>query len=105
MVFRVEISAEAELDSIAILKWLVAQHAGEAGLRWFLSMDRAIAFLSTFPERCPLAPEDSSLSLGIRQLFYGRHPHVYRILFTIKDDTVYILHIRHGRRERLDELQ
>jgi mRNA-degrading endonuclease RelE of RelBE toxin-antitoxin system len=26
---------------------------------------------------------------------------VYRILFTIKDETVYVLHIRHGRRQPL----
>jgi len=24
---------------------------------------------------------------------------VYRILFTIEDETVYVLHIRHGRRQ------
>ena len=39
----------------------------------------------------------------MRQLLYGRKPHVYRILFTIEGDAVYVLRIRHGRRRRLDE--
>jgi hypothetical protein len=35
-------------------------------------------------------------------LLFGRKPHAYRILFTIKDDVVYVFRIRHGRRRRLD---
>jgi hypothetical protein len=34
----------------------------------------------------------------VRQLLFGRKPHRYRVLFTVDDDTVIILHIRHGRR-------
>jgi hypothetical protein len=32
-------------------------------------------------------------------LLYGRHPHVYRILFAIDGDVVQVLHVRHGRRK------
>ena len=39
----------------------------------------------------------------MRQLLYGRKPHVYRILFTIEGDVVYVLRIRHGRRRHVDE--
>jgi len=31
-------------------------------------------------------------------MLYGRKPHMYRILFTIDGETVYVLHLRHGRR-------
>lgn len=31
----------------------------------------------------------------------GVRPHVYRVLFTIEEETVYILHVRHGRRQPL----
>jgi plasmid stabilization system protein ParE len=102
MAFRVETSAEAELDAATILDWLIAQHAGEAGLRWFLALENAIASLSNFPERCGLAPENKSFPFEVRQLLYGRKPHIYRILFTIRGETVYILHIRHGRRRSID---
>jgi toxin ParE1/3/4 len=89
MVFRVETSAEAELDAITILEWLLAQHAGETRLRWFMAMDEAIASLASLPQRCPLAPENSHFPFEVRQLLYGRRPHLYRILFTIDGDTVH----------------
>jgi hypothetical protein len=31
----------------------------------------------------------------------GRHRHVYRILFTIEDDVVYVHRIRHAAQDRL----
>jgi plasmid stabilization system protein ParE len=99
MAFRVETSAQAESDANSILEWLLSEHAGETGIRWFLALDDAIASLAAFPERCPLAPETRRFPFEVRQLLYGRKPHAYRILFTIDGDTVKILHIRHGRRK------
>jgi len=64
-------------------------------------MEEAIASLSSLPERCPLAPENARFPFEVRQLLYGRKPHVYRILFTIEGDAVKILHIRHARRRPL----
>jgi plasmid stabilization system protein ParE len=101
MAFRVETTAEAEREAEAILEWLLSQHAGDTGIRWFLALDEAIASLATFPERCHLAPENATFPFEVRQLLYGRKPHVYRILFTIESETVYVLHIRHGRRRPL----
>jgi plasmid stabilization system protein ParE len=103
MAFRVETSAQAESDANSILEWLLSEHAGETGIRWFLALDDAIASLARFPERCPLAPEAGRFPFEVRQLLYGRKPHMYRILFTIDGETVKILHIRHVRRERLSE--
>ena len=104
MAFRVETSAEAELEAKAILEWLLAQRAGDAGMQWFLRLEDAIASLATFPERCPLAPENARFSFEVRQLLYGRKPHLYRILFTVDGETGYVLHIRHGRRKPLRNL-
>ena len=101
MAFRVSTTAQADREADAILEWLWAHDAGEAGIRWFLALEDAIESLSTFPERCPLAPEGTHFSFDVRQLLYGRKPHVYRILFTIENETVLILHIRHGRQQPL----
>jgi plasmid stabilization system protein ParE len=103
MAFRVETSAQAESDANSILEWLLSEHAGETGIRWFLALDDAIASLATFPERCPLAAETGRFPFAVRQPLYGRKPHVYRILFTIEGDVVKVLHIRHGRRKPLSE--
>jgi toxin ParE1/3/4 len=103
MAFLVKTSAAAEQSANTILEWLVSQHAGDTGVRWFLAMQDAIASLAAFPKRCSIAPENAEFPFEVRQLFYGRKPHVYRILFTIEGETVHILHIRHGRREPLTE--
>ena len=99
MTFRVEITAEAERDADAIFEWLLSQHAGDTGIRWFNALAQAIESLAKFPERCSLAAESSLFQFEVRQLFYGHAPYSYRILFTIETDTVYVLHIRHGRRQ------
>lgn len=101
MAFRVRISARAKHDLDAILRWLLSQEAGDAGLRWFQGLGEAIASLAHVPERCPFAPESASLPYDVRQLLYGRRHHRYRVLFTINGDTVLILHVRHGRQKPL----
>ena len=103
MTFRVEVTASAEQDADAILEWLISQHAGKTGMRWFAALQDAIASLAEFPERCPLAPENSTFPFEVRHLLYGNKPHVYRILFTVVDKIVYVLHIRHSRRQPLKQ--
>jgi plasmid stabilization system protein ParE len=103
MAFRVEYSTEAQADLDGILEWLISQHAGQAGLRWFEGLEEAVASLSKMPLRCPLAPENRRFPFDVQHLLYGRKPHVYRIVFTIECERVVILHIWHGRRRRLGE--
>ena len=98
MAFRVSTTEEAERDLEAILAWLRTQGAADAGDRWLDDLEVRIASLERMPRRCPLAPESETHRRDIRQLLYGTKPHIYRILFTVNDDLVTVLHIRHGRR-------
>ena len=98
MAFRVEQTAEADRDLDLILEWLMAQQAGETGLRWFQGLKDILDSLSELPHRCSLAPENVEFPFEVRQLLYGRKPNQYRVLFTIEANTVIILHVRHGRR-------
>jgi plasmid stabilization system protein ParE len=98
MVYRVRQTDEAHQDLIHILQWLIKQHAGETGLRWFDRLQEAMETLSEHPQRCMLAPESKEFSFEVRQLVFGRKPHLYRVLFTIEEEAVVILNIRHGRR-------
>ncbi len=66
MAFRVEITENAERDAHNILDWLISQQAGDAGLRWFQGLEKAVCL-----------PGD----------IQG------------ESETVYILHIWHGRRK------
>jgi plasmid stabilization system protein ParE len=98
MAFRVNLTAEADHDLDAILEWLMAQQAGETGLRWFRGLKDTLESLRELPHRCSFAPENVEFPFEVRQILYGRKPHQYRVLFTIEVDTVIVLHIRHGRR-------
>src|SRR2546426_746 len=69
MAFRVETSAEAEREAEEILRWLLAQHAGDTGIQWVLRLEDAIASLATLPERCPLAPENAGFPLKCGNCF------------------------------------
>jgi plasmid stabilization system protein ParE len=98
MDFRVELSGQAQHDIAAVYDWLRSQQAGDAGERWFVALRAAVASLANLPSRCPLAPENRDSPVEVRQLLYGRRPHVYRVLFSVAGDVVHVLHIRHGRR-------
>ena len=98
MDFRVELSLQAQRDIAAIHEWLQSKQAGDAGDRWFIALRAAIASLSDLPRRCPLAPENQHAPVEVRQLLYGRHPNVYRVLFAVEHGVVQVLHLRHGRR-------
>jgi plasmid stabilization system protein ParE len=101
MAFRVELSERAQTDIAAIYDWLHSQQAGTAGERWFVALREAIGSLSEIPLRCRVAPESRDSPVEVRQLLYGREPHVYRILFAVDGDLVQVLHVRHARRRPL----
>jgi plasmid stabilization system protein ParE len=64
---------------------------------WLRGAHQSCRTLSELPRRCPLAPDNDSFDVEVRQLLYGD----FRILFTIEDDAVLILHVRHGSRRWL----
>jgi hypothetical protein len=49
-----------------------------------------------------LAPENEYFPEEIRNLFYGKRRNAYRIIFTIRGDTVHVLHVRRGARQVLN---
>ena len=104
MAFRVEITPKASRDLDLILGWVLNQQAGETGLRWFQGLRDAISSLHQSPRRCALAPENQAFRFEVRQLLYGKKPHAYRVIFTVDDETVTVLRVRHGRRRPLTRM-
>jgi plasmid stabilization system protein ParE len=100
--WSVIIELPAQEDIAEAHRWL-AERDPEAADRWFNSLYDQIGSLEIFPERCPLAPESQFFSADIREAFHGRRQHKYRILFTVTEDEVHILHVRHEARLALGE--
>jgi plasmid stabilization system protein ParE len=92
----------AQLDIEAAYLW-IAERDSYAADQWFNGIYDAIGSLELFPERCPLAPESRFFNREIRETFHGRRQHKYRILFTVTEAEVHVLHVRHGARQRIGE--
>ena len=106
MVFQVEITPIAASQIDLAYRWYREQNPGFADL-WFRGFMNAIATLQKYPQRCALATEHEIFPEEVRQLLYGKSKNRYRVLFTIRDNTVYLLCIRHSAQQplTLDELE
>ena len=98
MEYRVEIDPVALSEVEEAYSWLAMRAPAEA-VEWFNSLSNAIASLSKMPERCPLAPENDAFAEEIRQLLYGKRSGAYRVIFTVSDSVVRVLHLRHSARQ------
>ena len=96
----VETPAQQDIETVYLL---TAERDSDAADRWFNRIYETIGSLELFPERCPLAPESRFLDQQIREAFHGRRQYKYRILFTVTEREVHILHVGHAARLRLGE--
>ncbi len=94
MTYRVVFTVRARAEVVEQFRYL-ADRSPDAAARWYTGLEKAIAKLSTMPERHPIA-EDETEQLGItlRQMLYGRRRGIFRILFSIEDDTVTLHYVR-----------
>jgi plasmid stabilization system protein ParE len=96
MIYRVIITPEAETDLRTIYRY-IRGHAPQAARDWIKRARQSAKSLAHHPQRCPLAPESSSFDEPIRELLFGTGNHgTYRVLFVVLEQSVYIVHVRHG---------
>ena len=95
MEYRVEFDPRA-LDQIEAVYERIAEHAPQAAARWYAGVFKKVESLKSFPRRCPVAPESRSIGAEVRELLYGKRRQVYRILYGIHDDVIYIYEIWHS---------
>jgi plasmid stabilization system protein ParE len=75
----------------------IFQQAPRAAADWLDRAERAVGSLDRHAERCPLAPESLSFGKPIRQVLFGAgNRGTYRLLFVVAEQSVYVLHVRHG---------
>jgi plasmid stabilization system protein ParE len=94
---RVIITPEAEGDLRKVYRYISKQGALLAVRRWLAGARKEIKTLANLAERTRLAPEAHAFSESIRELLYGKGRRgTYRIIYTIIDNSVFVLHVRHG---------
>ena len=102
MEYQVEITDVALAEAEEAYLWMMEQLSPENAEKWFDRLIDAIESLNQSPKRCSLALENEVFSEEIRQLLYGKGRNTYRIMFTVSEQIVYVLHIRHSARQLLD---
>ena len=100
--WKIIIELPAQRDIADAYLWLVEQ-APDAADQWFNRIYETLGSLDIYPERCPLAPEGQFLQAEVREIFHGQRQNKYRILFTVIENEVHVLHVRHGARRVLGE--
>lgn len=94
MKFTVIILRAAERDFNGILEYIAA-HSKAGAEAWAKAFDKALARLEDSANSFPLAAENEYLDFELREiLFKTPRGLIYRILFTIRENTAIILHIR-----------
>jgi plasmid stabilization system protein ParE len=101
--WNVIVELPAQKDIAKAYFWLAKRNA-DAADRWFGRIYKTIGSLEAFPLRAPLAPGSKYLHHEIREVFHGRRHYKYRILFTVTENEVHILHVRHGSRLALGQI-
>lgn len=94
MTFQVHELRGAQADVRSIARWL-AERSPQGAKAWLRAYDEMILRLQRNAECCGLAPESKDRELDVRQvLFKTRRGRVYRALFVIERQDVYILRVR-----------
>jgi plasmid stabilization system protein ParE len=99
--YRIILQPEAVEDMDTAYNYIERQQSTEAANTWANGLMDAINSLNTMPLRCPLARENDAFRFEIRQLLYGKRSRTYRIIFTVREDTVSVLHIRSSAQDDL----
>ncbi len=102
MTYLVEFAARAvrDLEILYLEKNAAESHAAA---RWYNELELAVYGLASYPQRCPVAPEARRMKRELRNLLYGRKPHVYRVIYEVDEgrQAVSVLTIRHGARRKI----
>ena len=95
MSFQVFVTPTADADVMEAFRWY-AERSLLAAEEWYEGLNEAMISLSDDPNRYPLSQDDSdALGRETRILLHGRRRGVFRILFTIEGETVWVLRVRH----------
>jgi len=102
MTYRVVILPRAEADLIRNAQWWALRHSAEQAAHWFDTVQIQLQTLEDFPESNGLSSENGTFPYEIRNKLLGLGSRRrYRAVFTIRNETVYVLTIRHGSQGEL----
>ncbi len=101
MQYQVIFTEPARAHAKAVARYISEEASPGIADAWFEGLTEAILSLSTLPNRGGIARENDWFDGGeLRQLVFKSH----RIIYTVRDAHVYILHVRHGSQDDLEKV-
>lgn len=87
---------------MAAFDW-IAERSPTAADYWLSGLRKAVAALAERPLPHPLAVEASEkFGFPIREALHGKRRGVYRVFYTVEDDVINVLAIRHSAQDELE---
>ena len=94
MSFRVELAYRSEQDVDNILEYLLAR-SPQGAATWLARWDEVLVELTESADQHSLAPENDDHAEEIRHvIFRTRRGKKYRAIFAIREDCVFVTHVR-----------
>jgi plasmid stabilization system protein ParE len=90
MKYNVRVEPTAQRDIQLAYDWGKETWGVKQANKWSRELAKVIRRLGEFPERYPLAQENEEFKIEVRQVIFHR----YRVLYTIKNEDVAVLHVR-----------
>jgi plasmid stabilization system protein ParE len=84
MRYKVQLLPPAEYDLDEAYRW-AARHAPQTAARWVVRFHEKLKTLELHPRRCGFAAEHRKVKKELRQILFGRRPHVFRAIFVIEN--------------------
>lgn len=102
MSFRIVYTRRAARELEDAADWWAENRDSDQAVRWYNGITGQIQSLAGDPERFPLALENDDFPYTIRELYFGLSSQpTHRIVFTITDENVVVVAIRHFAQDRL----
>jgi plasmid stabilization system protein ParE len=99
--YKVTFRPEAREEALDAADYIAEHGAPEIALQWYEGLEAAVGSLESMPARCGYAPEHEAFpGIELRQLVY----HSHRLIFTIRENEVHVLHVRHVARANVESL-
>lgn len=102
MSYRLLILPQAKADVLRNAEWWARNHSSEQAARWLDTVQSQLETIVDFPESHSVSAENDDFPYEIRDklLGLGSRPS-YRAVFTIRDDTVFVLTVRRSAQDVL----
>lgn len=102
MTYAIVILPGASRDIATAAQWIEEQSASASkALKFVLDLRAKIETLRRFPAICPVDPDSDAYGEEVRVLLFGKGRGKYRVLFSIRGETVYVHAVRHSARQDL----